>query len=72
MSVFARITLHDLRDMRQTRCMFLGDKKFDFLENVHNDDYEAFQNLIGSTKTLLWIDQGREASRHLSTLALIW
>ncbi|KAL9575803.1 hypothetical protein ACKAV7_000045 [Fusarium commune] len=62
MSAFARITLHDavadLKELQQTRCIFLGDIESDFLEHVHDDDYEAFQKLIGSTKTLLWVNQG--------------
>ncbi|KAG9506470.1 Type I Iterative PKS, partial [Fusarium musae] len=48
----------DLKDLQQTRCIFLGDIKSDFLEHVHDDDYEAFQKLISSTKTLLWVNQG--------------
>ncbi|KAG7420713.1 Highly reducing polyketide synthase cla2 [Fusarium oxysporum f. sp. rapae] len=62
MSAFARITLHDavadLKELQQTHCIFLGDIESDSLEHVHDDDYEAFQKLIGSTKTLLWVNQG--------------
>ncbi|RKL31435.1 Asperfuranone polyketide synthase afoG [Fusarium proliferatum] len=56
------VNLHDavadLKDLQQTRCIFLGDIESDFLEHVHDDDYEAFRKLIGSTKTLLWVNQG--------------
>nr|ALQ32787.1 putative polyketide synthase [Fusarium bulbicola] len=48
----------DLKELQQTRCIFLGDIESDFLEHVHDDDYEAFQKLISSTKTLLWVNQG--------------
>ncbi|RBQ79289.1 hypothetical protein FVER14953_09959 [Fusarium verticillioides] len=56
------VNLHDavadLKDLQQTRCIFLGDIKSDFLEHVQDDDYEAFRKLISSTKTLLWVNQG--------------
>ncbi|EWZ77691.1 hypothetical protein FOWG_17928 [Fusarium oxysporum f. sp. lycopersici MN25] len=61
MSAFARITLHDsmadLKELQQTRCNFLGNIESDFLEHVHDDDYETFHKLIGSTKTLLLVNQ---------------
>ncbi|KAF4334054.1 polyketide synthase [Fusarium beomiforme] len=48
----------DLKELQQSRCIFLADIESDFLEHVHEADYEAFQKLIGCTKTLLWVNQG--------------
>ncbi|KAF4443746.1 putative polyketide synthase [Fusarium austroafricanum] len=48
----------DPKELQQSRCIFLGDIESNFLENVHGVDYEAFQKLIGATKTLLWVNQG--------------
>ncbi|KAJ4247422.1 hypothetical protein NW762_013097 [Fusarium torreyae] len=46
------------KELQQSRCIFLGDVDSDFLMKVRGDDYEAFQKLISSTKTLLWVNQG--------------
>ena len=48
----------DAKEVQQSRCIFLGDVESDFLENVDGSDYEAFQRLVSSTKSLLWINQG--------------
>ncbi|CAF3585114.1 unnamed protein product [Fusarium graminearum] len=48
----------DLKELQETRCIFLGDIESNFLEYVHDDEYEAFQKLISSTKTLSWVNQG--------------
>lgn len=56
------ILLSDLtaegKEIQQSRCIFLGDVESDFLETVNGQDYEAFQKLVSSTKTLLWVNQG--------------
>ncbi|KAF5020446.1 hypothetical protein F66182_7525 [Fusarium sp. NRRL 66182] len=50
--------VEDPKGLQQSRCIFLGDIESNFLENVHDSEYEAFQELISSTKTLLWVNQG--------------
>lgn len=56
------ILLSDLtaegKELQQSRCIFLGDVESDFLETVHDQEYEAFQKLVSSTKTLLWVNRG--------------
>lgn len=48
----------ECKELHQSRCIFLGDVESDFLESVSGSDYIAFQRLISSTRTLIWINQG--------------
>ncbi|KAF4995617.1 hypothetical protein FGRMN_5008 [Fusarium graminum] len=48
----------DPKDLQSSRCIFLGDIGSNFLEHVHDGDYEALRTLVSSTKTLLWVNQG--------------
>jgi acyl transferase domain-containing protein/NADPH:quinone reductase-like Zn-dependent oxidoreductase len=48
----------DPKELQQSRCIFLGDIDSNFLESVHDVDFEALQKLVSSTKTLLWVNQG--------------